>query len=508
MLAAFSRTVKSPASLTPEQVSVDHALNLFWTTVEQLRAAADRRQPIHDVEEAVFRQLLVMGHSLLRAFVAASGDGDVGPTLALAGQSPSQLPQVLPRLDERRSRPYLSIFGEIPITRTCYGHGRVEAAPLDARLHLPRRQYSYLFQQWLGSFVIDDAHAEAIKKLQTILGLGLSVKASEDLNREQAGDVEPFQNHLATPDPSEEGPILVVTADCKGVPLVRSALPPAEVAESPLPAPANRRRGKGEKANKKKMAAVGAVYTIEPFMRTADDVVDEIQRREAAATRPTPSHKRVRAELLVGKVALFLWLADEVIRRDPGGLKPVVFLSDGERALHDRQDEYLPAGAICILDLYHVLEKLWKAAWCFFDEATEKHEAHQWVEKELRMLLEGRVGYVIGGLRQMRTKRQLKGVRRKAVNEVANYLARNRQRMRYDDYLAKGYPIGSGVVEGACRHLVKDRLERAGMRWRPEGAQAMLDLRATYLNGEWDSFWAYHVEKEDERLYSGLRNTG
>jgi hypothetical protein len=110
---------------------------------------------------------------------------------------------------------YASATG-VTRTRPAYGHGCVEAAPLDARLHLPRRQYSYLFQQWFGAFVIDDAYAEAIKKLQTILRLGLSVKASEDLNREQAGDVEPFQNHLTTPDPTEEGPILVVTADCKG----------------------------------------------------------------------------------------------------------------------------------------------------------------------------------------------------------------------------------------------------------------------------------------------------
>ena len=100
---------------------------------------------------------------------------------------------------EPRPRPYLSIFGEVAIARICYGHDRLEAAPLDARLHLPRRQYSYLFQQWLGAFVIDDAHAEAIKKLQTILGLEVSVKASEDLNREQGSDVEPFQNHLPTP---------------------------------------------------------------------------------------------------------------------------------------------------------------------------------------------------------------------------------------------------------------------------------------------------------------------
>jgi hypothetical protein len=104
------------------------------------------------------------------------------------------------------------------------------------------------------------------------------------------------------------------------------------------------------------MAAVGAVYTIKPFERTADDVVNEVERQEAAATRPTPAHKRVRADLLVGKVALFLWLADEVIRCNPEGAKPVVFLSDGERALHDRQDEYLPEGTTCILNLYHVLE--------------------------------------------------------------------------------------------------------------------------------------------------------
>jgi hypothetical protein len=505
MLAAVTPNVKFPATQTPEQASVDQALSIFWTIVERLHVAAEREQPIHQAEEMIFRQLLVMGRSLLQAFLASSGDGDVGPTLTLSGDGSSESPQVLPRLDGPRSRPYLSIFGDVEITRVGYGHDRLEAAPLDAQLHLPRRQYSYLFQQWLGAFVVDDAHAEAIKKLQTILGLGIAVKASEDLNREQGGDVEPFQNHLRTPDPTEEGPILVVTADCKGVPLVRSALPPEKATESPLPAPANRRRGKGEKANKKKMAAVGAVYTIKPFVRTADDVVDEVERREAAGTRPKPSHKRVRADLLVGKVSLFLWLADEVIRRNPEGLKPVVFLSDGERALHDRQDEYLPENVTCILDLYHVMEKLWKAAWCFFDEASQKREAHQWVEKELRMLLEGKVGYVIGGLRQMMTKRQLKGVGRKAVTEVVNYLSRNRERLRYDEYLAKGYPIGSGVVEGACRHLVKDRLERAGMRWRPEGAQAMLNLRATYLNGEWDSFWAYHIEKEDERLYGEIR---
>ena len=518
MFAPTSAAVKFDLLSTPEQqacsMHIDQGLKTFWSLVERLQHAADQHQPIDQVEETVFRELLVIGRWMLQAFLDFAGPGDVGPTLTVSADSGSEPDQVLPRLDQSRKRPYLSIFGEIDIERTCYGHDRVEAAPLDAQLHLPRRQYSYLLQRWLGTFVVDDAHAEAIRKLGTILGLEIAVKASEDLNREQASDVEVFQDNLPIPDAAEEGPLLVVTADCKGVPLVRKAV--QEIEEPPAPGGRGRqgrslgcqRRGKGEKANKKQMAAVGAVYTTKPFARTADDVIDEVMRKEARQRRPSPQNKRVRAELLVGKVALFLWLAQEVIRRNPQGTKLVIFLSDGERALHDRQSEYLPENTICILDLFHVLERLWKAAWCFFEEGTQKREAHQWVEDRLKRLLEGKVDSVIRSLRYQATQHGLKGQKRKTVLETAGYYARNRDRMKYDEYLAAGYPIGSGVVEGACRHLVKDRMERSGMRWIPAGAQAMLDLRGTYLNGEWNPFWKFHVEREDQRLYGRIRSAG
>jgi hypothetical protein len=516
MLTGAAPTVKLVPGSTPEHQScagdIDQALGIFWTLVERIRGAADQEQPIHQVEEVIFREVLTMGLALLRSFLAASGDGDVGPTLTLPGGRPDEPPQVLPRLDEPRSRPYLSAFGEVTIERVGYGEGRLDAAPLDARLPLPRRQYSHLLQKWLGAFVIDDAHAEAVRKLQMILGITVPVKASEDLNREQASDVELFQDSLPVPGPSQEGAIVVVSADCKGVPLIRSALAAAESEEEaqdpPTSSGPHHRRGKGEKANKKRMAAVGAVYTIDPFVRTADEVIDELRREKAKRRRPRPRHKRVRADLLLGKVTLFLWLADELSRRNPEGARPVVFLSDGERALHDRQREYLPEGVTCILDLLHVMERLWKAAWCLFDEQKQKAQAERWVEDRLRMLLDGKVGLVIGGLRQTLTKRKLRGSRRKTVRAVINYFDGNRSRMRYDEYLAAGYPIGSGVIEGACRHLVKDRLERAGMRWHPDGAQAMLDLRAVYLNGEWDAFWTYHVEREDDRLYWRLGQIG
>jgi hypothetical protein len=512
MLTPTVAAVKFDLPNTPEQqacsTQIDGGLKTFWNLVERLQHAADQHQPIHQVEETIFRDLLVIGHWLLQAFLDMAGTGDVGPTLTVASDSATDPDQELPRLDQPHKRPYLSIFGEMAVERTCYGQDRVEAVPLDAQLHLPQRQYSYLLQKWLGSFVVDDAHAEAIRKLGTILGLEITARASEDLNREQASDVEVFQDRLPVPDAAEEGPLLVVTADCKGVPLVRKALPPEEATGTPLPALANQRRGKGEKANKKKMAAVGAVYTIEPFVRKADDVIEEVMRKKARERRPRPQNKRVRAELLVGKVALFLWLADEVIRRNPHGSKPVIFLSDGERALHDRQSEYLPENTICILDLFHVMERLWKVAWCFFEEGTQKHEAHQWVEKRLKRLLEGKVASVIRGIRYQATQCGLKGQKRKTVRGAAGYFERNRDRMKYDEYLAAGYPIGSGVVEGACRHLVKDRMERTGMRWLPSGAQAMLDLRATYLNGEWNGFWNFHVAQEDQRLYGQIRQAG
>ena len=515
MLTSAAPLVKLVPDTTPEYQScaqdIDQALTIFWTLIERLRNAADQEQPIHQVEAIIFRDVLTMGRALLRSFLAASGDGDVGPTLTIPGETPDEPPQVLPRLDEPRSRPYLSIFGEVTIVRVGYGHDRLDAAPLDARLHLPRRQYSHLLQKWLGAFVIDDAHAEAVRKLGMILGISIPVKASEDLNREQASDVELFQDHLVVPEPSQEGALVVVTADCKGVPLIRSALAAAEseeAQETPPSSEPHHRRGKGEKANKKRMAAVGAVYTIERFVRTTDEVIDELQRKTARKRRPRPQHKRVRADLLLGKVTLFLWLADELCRRNPEGTRPVIFLSDGERALHDRQREYLPEAVTCILDLLHVMERLWKVAWCLFEEKTQKAQAERWVEDRLRMLLDGKVGLVIGGLRQTLTKRKLRGSRRKTMREVIGYFDRNRGRMRYDEYLAAGYPIGSGVIEGACRHLVKDRLERSGMRWHPDGAQAMLDLRATYLNGEWEAFWSYHVEQEDNRLYGKLGQIG
>jgi hypothetical protein len=145
------------------------------------------------------------------------------------------------------------------------------------------------------------------------------------------------------------------------------------------------------------------------------------------------------------------------------------------------------------------LERLWLAAYCFHPERSAA--AAEFVSHYLRMLLQGKVGYVIGSLRRMRDHKGLTGAKRKTLQAVITYYDNNRQHMKYDEYLAAGYPIGSGVAEGACRHLVKDRMERTGMRWTVPGAQAMLHLRALHINGSWDEYINYHIETEQARLY-------
>lgn len=151
-----------------------------------------------------------------------------------------------------------------------------------------------------------------------------------------------------------------------------------------------------------------------------------------------------------------------------------------------------------VLDLLHVTPRLWDAAALFYPRGSR--EAKKFVRERVLRILQGEVQAVVRGLRRMGTQR-LSGKKRADLEKICNYFEKNRERMRYDEYLAAGYPIASGVIEGACRHIVKDRLERTGMNWVVAGAQAMLDLRCIFLCDKWDEFIAYRIEKETERLY-------
>jgi hypothetical protein len=234
------------------------------------------------------------------------------------------------------------------------------------------------------------------------------------------------------------------------------------------------------------MAVVGAVYSIDPFVRTPEAVAASLFRDPEEtvpdAARPEPQHKRLWAslpqdqdgEIISATDETFARLAQEVARRNPESHKPTVLLMDGQKSL-------------------------WEAAGLFYDRDSD--QAWEFVYDRVFRVLQGEVRSVIAGLRQMGTKRKLRGKKREKLAKLCGYLQNNAHRMRYDVHLAAGYPIASGVIERACRHVVKDRMERSGRRWTLESAQAMLDVRSTYLNGDWDAFIAYRIEQETQRLY-------
>lgn len=263
----------------------------FLKAQQQLQAlvafveqAAGEHERIDRVERELYSQLLLLGHTLLSAFVAEQGDGDWGPTLpASAGHTVRRL--------SARPRRYLSIFGELAIRRFVYAARegqKIERAPLDEQLGLPEGEFSYVLEDWLGRLCVKESFHEATSDLRQLLDLAPSDRAAEQISQRMDRYVEAFGFERGAPPADEEAEILVTTADGKGVPMRR----PLEERVRRGP-----RRGKGEKANKKQMAYVGAVYTIDRFGRTPEQVIDELARKERAADRPTPQHKRVWAEM-------------------------------------------------------------------------------------------------------------------------------------------------------------------------------------------------------------------
>ena len=330
-----------------------------------------------------------------------------------------------------------------------------------------------------------------------------SVESLERMHLKMAESVRPLRDARPAPEPEDEGAVCVVSAAGKGIPSRHPA--------SAAPRHAHDRHQE-PKTHRKKMAVVGAVDTIDPCVRSPEEGAASWFRDPdddpLLAERPFPQHKRLWASLPQDHDGAVVsatdeplgWLVHEVARRNPGAHKPTVLLMDGQKSLWETAQRDLPRdNTVEILDLLHATPRIGDAAHLF--SPRDADQALDVVYERVLRILHGDVRSVVSGLRQMGTKRKCRGKKRAKLTTLCGSLHTNAHRMRYDAYLALGYPIASGVIEGACRHFVKDRMERSGMRWTIESAQAMLDVRSTYLNGDWDTFFAYRIEQEAQRLY-------
>ena len=429
---------------------------------------------------------------ILQAHADSQGNGDVGEAVESADKTGS-----LVRFTHRRerTRTIQTTVGSVVIRRLTYSRrGEQSIVPQDDRLNLPVRGFSHVLSRKVVTQAARAPYEETGRTVEELTGRHVSVASMLELVSESAVDFDDFYAQRKVSESNSE--LLVASVDCKGIPMRRETAP-------------KRRRLKrlvrGEKPDKKKMASVSAVYEVDPFQRTADEVlgttVNGHRPRLARTDRPRPQNKRAWASLDKTKDEMFEQVLEEMQRRDSDRRKVWVCVTDGDPALDTRARKILGADGplVVVRDIFHVTEYLWKAANAFHREGSE--EAGQFVSRYLEKILAGKVSQVARGIRQSATKRGLKGNKRKVVDTVCRYLLRNKHAMRYDEYLRTGLPIASGVVEGACRHLVKDRLERAGMRWTIPGAEAILKMRALEICADTSEYWEYHLKQQHARLY-------
>lgn len=397
------------------------------------------------------------------------------------------------RCREGCERALMSLFGEVMVRRKGYAAAGVSTLfPLDAQLNLPPDKYSHGLRQRVSVEVAKGSFDAAVESVVRSTGGKVPKRQAEELSAEVSQDFEAFYETCRQPGVEATRDPLVLSADGKGIVMRQEGLREGtRKAAEQAKGKRKTRLGRGEKRNRKRMAMVAAVYSVAPHVRTAEAImgVEEAPRQ----ARPRVRHKRVWASVQRDHGVVIDELFAEAHARDPRQQRPWVMLVDG----HQDQLKHIRASikrygvsVTLILDFIHVLEYLWKAAYCFHDPGTDEAEA--WVGERALQILKGHASHVAAGMRRSATLRELSPEERVAVDDCADYLLDYKHMLRYDEYLSQGLPIATGVIEGACRHLVNDRMDITGARWGLQRAEAVLKLRSLRSSGDADAYWDYY----------------
>lgn len=436
--------------------------------------------------------------------------------VALRGQAQAQEPVVgadgvsRTHLRQEKSRKLETRFGTVEVERTGHsGRGLSTLYPVDASLNLPETRYSHEVDRQVAKAAARLSFDDALETVGGLTGAHVPKRQAEAAVQRAARDFGAF--YSGTELDVDNGPtsdLMVLTFDQKGVVLRKEDLTEAtrKAAESSQHK-MDTRLSQGEKRGRKRMAAVAAVYTVAPYQRTAQEVIAGLRhiRDVTPRPRPRPEGKRVWATLTRDLKDVISDAFDEACDRDPERCKRWFVLVDGDKKL----TRWVRAEArrrgieiTLVLDFIHALEYLWKAAHVFFDRGTPEIEA--WVLERLERMLEGRISHVVAGMTRMATVRGLSREERKPVDKAAKYLLKRRRwgMMKYDELLAIGAPIATGIIEGACRHLINDRMDITGARWRLPSAEAVLRLRSILSSGDFDEYWRFHEEAEARRNHA------
>ena len=470
--------------------------------VSRLQSADTARMSHSDLEAMLEQQ----GRELMRQLLQAHLDLRAQATPTGSGVGADGVERTHTR---HGARALETLLGTVQVTREGHGaRGRETLFPLDAALNLPTERYSFGIRRRAAAEATKGAFDEAVAVLTAHSSAAVAKRQVEEVVRRAAADFNDFYlaRRLAWPDETTaSSDILVLTFDGKGVPMRPGDLRPAtQAAAARRVRKLATRLTKGEKKHQKRIAQVAAVYTIAPFGRSAEDIIRELRPADAPRpVRPRPEGKRVWASLVTEPAEVIEDAFLDASSRDPTRQKRWVVLVDGNADQIARVTAAAKRHRVAVtivLDLIHALEYLWKAAYVFHPAGSREAEA--WVSERLLWLLCGDAGQVIASIRRTATLRGLRAKARKPADKCATYLANHKAYLHYDTYLAAGFPIATGVIEGACRYLVRDRMEITGARWSLDGAEATLRLRSVRASGDRDAYWRHHEQQEQQRNHA------
>ncbi|MBI2705797.1 MAG: ISKra4 family transposase [Actinobacteria bacterium] len=404
-------------------------------------------------------------------------------------------------------RPLVTLFGEVRVCRLAYrAKGAANLYPADGVLNLPAESFSHGLRALAAVETARGSFEEAVAAIDRATAVHVGKRQVEGFAQEAAVDFDAFfardRAGGQDPDADHDDDVLVISVDGKGIVMRPEALRPATAAKAAgATTKLKGRLSKGEKANRKRMAEVGAVYSVRPVPRSPTDVM--AHRGDGPPKQaPDATDKWLTASVVDSAATVIADVFDEATRRDPQHQRTWVALVDGNNHQINRINKEATSRDINItilVDWVHVLEYLWSAAWSFFGEGDPA--AEDWVHDKALAVLNGQASIVAAAIRRKATTLGLDTTTRKNADTCADYLLAKSGYLDYPTALAAGWPIATGVIEGACRHLVKDRMDITGARWGLNGAEAVLKLRALRANNCWDDYWAFHLDREHQRVH-------
>ncbi|MFD6287522.1 ISKra4 family transposase [Streptomyces sp. NPDC060205] len=399
------------------------------------------------------------------------------------------------------------LFGLVRVERMAHrGPGLTNVHPTDEALSLPAGRHSMGLRRLAVTEAVRGSFDQAQAAIERRCGRVLGKRRLEQLVAAAADDIDDFNRH-AVPMPTSRDVLLVIQVDGKGVVMRPEALRPA-TQKAHLASAQRGHRSRltpGEKPNRKRMATVACVFDAVPAPRRPHDVIHPPggrSTRRQVRRGPAATRKWCTASLLHPPEKVIGDVFDQAEARDPGHHRCWIVLVDGARHQLDLiQHEAARRGCTInvLLDFVHVTEYVWEAAHAFHKPGTP--EADAWVAGHLTTILAGQADRAAKEMTTRADQVGLSAGRREAVHSCCRYLTGHLDQLRYDIALGAGWPIATGAIEGACRHLIGDRLDITGARWGLGGAEAVLRLRALICNGDLDSYWRFHAAREHQRLY-------